>query len=277
MLWIPNNDRGRHPRRVIGINGRRLAVLAAGSMIAFGALTLPLSASAQAPPVPTPNDPRCIDKPENIPEDVFFLNVNTPADFIVGPGSAIGSWYSDETNPNTNPAPTFVLTGPGTNVSLPPTLDSHDLTSSFDATHKECRHQVNITTTIPATASGGGPYAPGNYKVTLTASDSDELPDRGMVVWTFTVAAPPPSPSPSPSPTSGTSGAGTGTTGSGSSPTSQVQAAATTGPGLPNTGSGPRSSGPDRVIGAGVLLAMLGAAGLWIARSIRRTGRPISK
>lgn len=266
MIWILNRDRGQRLSRLIALAGlRRAALLAAGSMIAFSALTLPLSVYAQGPPVTDPNDPRCVDQPESIPEDVFSLKLNTPADMKIGPGSLIGSWYKDETAPNTNPAPTFVLTGPGTNVNLPPSLDSHDLTSVFNAKHKECRHQVNITTTIPAT-NGGAPYAPGDYKVTLKASDSDENPDVGMVVWAFTVVAPSPSPSPSASPTSGTSGTGT-------SPTSQVQAAATTGPAMPNTGGGPRPSGPGGVIGTGVLLTLLGAAGLWIARAIRRPRR----
>lgn len=272
VMWTLNNDRSRRPSRLIALTGlRRAASLAAGSMIAFIALVLPLSAYAQAPPITDPNDARCVDKPENIPEDVFFLNVFTPANGVVGPGSQIGAWYSDETMPNTTQVPTFVLTGPNTNRTLAPVgQEPHNLNA--DGRHKECRHQVNITTTIPATPLGGGAYAPGDYTVTLTAFDGDEAPDKGTHVWTFTVAAPPPPPppSPSPSPTSGTSPASSPGPSSGSSPTSGVQAASTTGPGLPRAGLGTGTSSPDGVIGIGVLLTLVGLVGFAISRRIRR-------
>ena len=116
-----------------------------------------------------PNDSRCVDIPENIPEDVFSLKVFTSADMKVGPGSLIGSWYKDETAPNRNPAPTFVLTGPGTNVNLSPSLDSHNLTRVFNSKHKERPHQVNITTTIPANARRGAAAAQGDHQVTRPA------------------------------------------------------------------------------------------------------------
>jgi hypothetical protein len=262
-MWILNNDPSRRPSRLIALTGlRRAASLAAGSMIAFIALVLPLSAYAQAPPITDPNDARCVDKPENIPEDVFFLNVFTPANGVVGPGSQIGAWYSDETMPNTTQRPTFVLTGPNTNRTLAPVgQEPHNLNA--DARHKECRHQVNITTTIP-----GGAYAPGDYTVTLTAFDGDEAPDKGTHVWTFTVAAPPPPPSPSP--TSGTSPASSPGPSSGSSPTSGVQAASTTGPGLPRAGHNAGTSSPEGVIGIGVLLTLVGLVGFAISRRIRR-------
>jgi hypothetical protein len=277
VMWIVYNDRRWHRSQRMAFTGlRRAASVASGLMIAFSAIMLPLSAHAQgSPPVTDPNnDVRCADKPENIPEDVFFLNVFTPASGVVGPGSAIGAWYSDETMPNTGQgkAPTFVLTGPNTNQLL--TASQDPFSKQANEAHKECRHQVNMTTTIPATASGGGAYAPGDYTVTLTAYDGDEAPDKGAHVWTFTVAASTPTPSPSPSPTSSTSPASS--PGSGSSPTSQVQAASTTGPGLPNTGH-TQQSGSERALGTGALLTVLGAAGLAIIRTIRRPGRRSSK
>lgn len=268
MLWILNNHRGWSPRGLISRTGLRRA---AGSVIALSTLLLlPLAVSAQGPPVTDPNDPRCIDIPENIPENVFFLNVYTPANGVVGPGSLIGAWYSDETMPNTNPPVAFVLTGPNTNMHLTPSQEAFFLNA--DRAHKECRHQVNITTTIPATAAGGVPYAPGDYTVTLTASDSDEAPDKGTHVWTFTVATPPPTPTPSPSPTSGTSPASSpGSSPTGTSPTGQVQGASTTGPGLPSAGHPAGTSGVDRVIGIGVLVTLFGLLGIAIGRRSRRT------
>jgi hypothetical protein len=261
VMWILDRNRGRNTNRLIAPNGlHRAASLAAGSMIAFSAtLILPHSVSAQGPPVTDPNSARCADIPENIAEDVFFLNVYTPATAGVGPGSQVGAWYSDETMPNTNPAPTFVLTGPNTHMNLPPGQDPFN--QKFNEAHKECRHQVNITTTIPAAAAGGGAYAPGDYKLTLTAFDGDESPDKGTHVWIFTVAAP----SPSPSPTSGTSPASS----SGSGPASQVQAASTTGPGLPNTGHVAPTSSPPRGIGAAAFASLVGLVVIAISRRIR--------
>jgi hypothetical protein len=258
VMRILNKDRGRRTSRLIARTGlRRAASLAAGSLIAFSALTLPVTAYAQGPPVTDPHDARCADIPENIPENAFFLNVYTPGTGAVGLGSLIGAWYSDETMPNRDVAPKFVLTGPNTNVNLTPSQEPFNL--KVNEAHKECRHQVNMTTSIPTTASGGGAYSPGDYTVTLTAFDGDESPDKGVHVWTFTVAVPPPppTPSPNPSPTSGTS------------PASQVQAASTTGPGLPKTGHPAGTSSPDRGIGIGILLTVVGLLGVAISRRIR--------
>lgn len=271
MLWILNILKGRYGYRLVSPTGLRRA---AGLIIAFSTLLiLPMVVFAQGPPVTDPNnDARCADIPENIPENVFFLNVFTPANGVVGPGSLIGAWYSDETMPNTNPAPIFVLTGPNTNASLTASQEPFSMTAN--ERHKECRHQVNMTTTIPATASGGGAYAPGDYTVTLTAYDGDEAPDKGTHVWRFTVTTPPPTPSPSPtaavSPASSPgSSPGPGPS-SGSSPTGQVQAASTTGPGLPSAGHPDGNGGLDRVIGIGQVLTLVGLVGFAISRRVRR-------
>jgi hypothetical protein len=252
---------------------RRAAWLAVGSMIGLATvMTLTLSAQAAGPPITDPNDSRCqrVD-----PENVFFINLQTPPNGqAVGLGSTIGSWFSDESGLNKNSlSPSlpfhivFQLDGPSGRIDLPP-----DISEKFDQSHvfhngdanKECKIQVNIKSHIPATVNGH-PLPAGDYTVTLQAFDDDQTrhpgPDMGTQIWHFSIAAP--APSPSPSPTSQTSPA------SQTSPVSQVQAVTTTGPGLPNTGHQAGPSNSDGVT-IGVLLTLVGLAGIAISRWVRR-------
>ena len=254
---------------------RRAASLAAAAMIApIGALTMTSSAYAQGPPIDghsSPNDARCV---RVEPENLFFINMRTPSSGNPSPGTTIGSWFSDETGLNqgsANPSSQFYLffhfTGPGVNQNLTAdTTASFDQGSLFNTEHKECKIQVNIKTVIPATINGSA-YPPGDYTVTMTAWDNDQTRqggDHSTQTWNFSIAAPQPSPTPtsqvSPTPQA--------------SPVSQVQeASTTTGPGLPRTGAGAGTSGPDPLIGTGLLLAAVGAVGAVIARTIRRPRR----
>jgi hypothetical protein len=255
----------RNMVRPIGF--RWAAALAAGSIALAGAMIVPLSVHAAGPPITDPSDPRCqrVD-----PENVFFINLQTPpAGQAVGPGSTIGSWFSDESGLNKNSLSpgsqfhiVFQLDGPGGLIDLPP-----DISESFDQSqvfqngdaNKECKIQVNIKSQIPATVNGQQLPA-GDYTVTLQAFDDDQTrhpgPDSGTQVWHFSVAAP--AASPSPSPTSQTS------------PASQVLGTATTGPSLPQSGhpAGP-SRPPVRSIAIGVALTLVGLMGVAISRGFR--------
>jgi hypothetical protein len=265
-------------RKMVRPSGFRwAAALAAGSMIALGgAMILPLSVHAAGPPITDPSDPRCqrVD-----PENVFFINLQTPAaGQAVGPGSTVGSWFSDESGLNKNSLSpgsqfhiVFQLDGPGGLIDLPP-----DISESFDQSqvfhngdaNKECKIQVNIKSQIPATVNGQQPPA-GDYTVTLQAFDDDQTrhpgPDSGTQIWHFSIAAP--AASPSPSPTSQTSPT------SGTSPASQVLGTGTTGPSLPQSGHPAGPSGPPvRSIAIGVALTLIGLVGVAIIRGSRSVG-----
>jgi hypothetical protein len=255
----------------------RAASLVAAAMIApIGALTMTLSASAAGPPIDghtSPNDARCV---RIDPENLFFINMPTPSSGNPSPGSTIGTWFSDESGLNqgsANPSSPFHLffhlTGPGVSKNLTAdTTESFNQISLFNTTHKECKIQVNIKTVIPATINGGA-YPPGDYTVTMTAWDNDQTRqggDHSTQTWNFRVASPQPSPTPTsqPSPTPQVLPT------SQASPVSQVQGASTTnGPGLPRAGAGAGTSGPDLMIGTGLLLAAVGA----VARAIRTPRR----
>lgn len=258
---------------------RRAASVAAAAMIApIGALTMTSSAYAQGPPIDghsSPNDARCV---RVEPENLFFINMRTPSSGNPSPGTTIGSWFSDETGLNqgsANPSSQFYLffhfTGPGVNQNLTAdTTASFDQGSLFNTEHKECKIQVNIKTVIPATINGSA-YPPGDYTVTMTAWDNDQTRqggDHSTQTWNFSIAAPQPSPTPTPTPTSQVSPT------SQASPVSQaVEAATTNGPGLPRAGAEAGNSGPDPLIGTGLLLAAVGAV-VAVARTIRRARRP---
>ena len=268
-----------HTRTLVRPGGyRQAAWLAVGMIIGLATMmSLALSAHAAGPPITDRNDSRCR---RVEPENVFFINLLTPPNGQVGPGSVVGSWFSDESGLNKNSLSpglpyhiVFQLTGPSGLINLPPDIsESFNQSSVFNNgnANKECKIQTNIKSTIPSSVNGQ-PLPAGDYTVTLQAFDNDQTrnpgPDMGTQTWHFTIAAP--APTPSPSPTSGTSGSGTSPGPSGSAQ-SQVQAATTTGPGLPNTGHQASTSSSDWVT-IWVLLTLAGLAGVAIRRRSRRS------
>jgi len=269
-----------HTRTKVRPGGfRRAALLAVGLMIGLATtMTLTLSALAVGPPITDPKDSRCqrVD-----PENLFFINLQTPpSGQAIGPGSTVGSWFSDETGLNKNSLSAglpfhivFRMTGPSGPVDLPPDVsESFDQRSVFTPAkgNKECGIQTNIKSKIPATINGN-PLPAGSYTVTLTAFDNDQTrnpgPDMGTQTWHFSIAAQV-APA-SPTPAGGTAGAGTA--GGAGSPASgqQVLGAITTVPRLPNTGHQADPSRPDWAT-IGVLLSLGALAGIAIRRRLRR-------
>ena len=272
---------GRTVSRPGGLH--RAAYFALAPMIAVvGALGLTFSASAAGPPIDghtSPNDARCLRLPT---ENLFFLNQPTPSAGNPTPGSTIGAWFSDESGLNQGSADplspfyiSFDLTGPGgVNEKLAADLtESFDQRSLFDTTHKECKIQVNIKTVIPATLNGKA-YAPGDYKVTMTAWDNDQTRqggDHSDQAWHFSIVAPSPSPTPTPTPTPQPSPSPTDQVlpAASASPVTGVLAASTTGPSLPRAGAGARSSGPAQLFATVLLFVVVGTLGVVIARKVR--------